>query len=436
MPRSLRSAAAIVVLGLASVACAPTPVAESEAPSGGDVDFTDDLRRIATTQGDLLDTDAVGRLGDSGDLRAAWLLADVLRFVPSLSREGTLLVDALADLTGLPIVPELPASWVVVMDDLITRDVPPPPDYAALKSSVFAEVDPILGAFFADPDNAFDPRFVTWGGVTPDLRPLDDTSPCSGCIPALDHPAVTDAAGGDWYQDQMIVFGVVVGDEARAYPRHQMEIHEMVNDTLGGREIVVPYCTLCGAAQAFYADDVPDTERIVMRTSGLLHRSNKVSYDLTTGTFFDTFAGVGVSGPLSGVALTQVPVVTSTWGAWKEAHPDTTILAEDGGIGRTYEFDPLRGRDANGPIFPVGPVDGRLGPVERVVGVIAPDGTPVAFPTAMVTDGAELAGVRLRSDGSGFVAETLDGELLVSHGAYWFAWSQFHPDTELWSAER
>ena len=40
--------------------------------------------------------------------------------------------------------------------------------------------------------------------------------------------------------------------------------------------------------------------------------------------------------------------------------PDTRIIAEDGGIGRSYPLDPLQGRDDNGPIFPVGDVDGRL----------------------------------------------------------------------------
>jgi hypothetical protein len=434
MSRSLRAATGIVLLALLGASCS-TPEARAPQDSARGVDVAEDLRRITTTDGDLIDAEAVVRIGDSGDLSAAWVLADVLRFVPSLSRPGTLLVGALADLTGLPIVPELPAGWVVVMNDLITRDVPAPDDYPALKARLYAELDPILGDFFADPDNSFDPRFVSWGGVLPDLRPLDDSGPCPGCIPALDHPAVTEAAGGDWYQDQMIVFGVVVGDDARAYPRHQMEIHEMVNDTLGGREVVIPYCTLCGAAQAFYADDLEGVDRVVMRTSGLLHRSNKVSYDLTTGTFFDTFAGVGVSGALAGVELTQVPVVTSTWGAWKEEHPGTTILAEDGGIGRSYDLDPLQGRDANGPIFPVGPVDDRLGPVDRVVGVVAPDGTAVAFPVSPAVAGAELAGVRLVADGSGFTAETTDGEPLVSQGAYWFAWSQFNPGTLLWAPD-
>jgi hypothetical protein len=78
-------------------------------------------------------------------------------------------------------------------------------------------------------------------------------------------------------------------------------------------------------------------------------------------------------------------------------HPDTRILAEDGGIGRAYPDDPLRGRDDHGPIFPVGHIDARLPAQELVVGAIAPDGTPVAFPVvaarAVLRDGGEVTTV-------------------------------------------
>ena len=45
------------------------------------------------------------------------------------------------------------------------------------------------------------------------------------------------AEEGDWYPDDAIVFGAVVDGEARAYPKNMMEIHEMINDTLGNRRI-------------------------------------------------------------------------------------------------------------------------------------------------------------------------------------------------------
>ena len=35
-----------------------------------------------------------------------------------------------------------------------------------------------------------------------------------------------------------------------------MEVREMVNDTLGGRDLAIPYCTLCASAQAYYTDQL------------------------------------------------------------------------------------------------------------------------------------------------------------------------------------
>lgn len=119
----------------------------------------------------------------------------------------------------------------------------------------------------------------------------------------------------------------------------------------------------------------------MLRTSGLLSRSNKVMYELRTRSVFDTFTGRALSGPLhdARVRLRQTSVTVSSWGAWKRAHPQTRIVARDGGIGRDYPTDPLRGRDDDGPIFPIGPADPRLPVQERVIGVIARDGTAVAF---------------------------------------------------------
>jgi hypothetical protein len=220
-----------------------------------------------------------------------------------------------------------------------------------------------------------------------------------------------------------------------------MEVHEMVNITIGGRRLGIPYCTLCGSAQAYLLDSVPTgVAPPVLRTSGLLSRSNKVMYELGTRSVFDTFTGRALSGPLrrAGVVLDQVTVVTSTWGAWKEDHPRTRIVAQDGGVGRVYEDDPLRGRDDDGPIFPVGDVDPRLPVQAQVVGVIAPGRRPIAFPADEARDalaaGRTVAsgGVELVADGGGMRARTRGGTELPTHQAFWFAWSQFHPQTTLW----
>lgn len=398
------------------------------------------LDEIAGGFSSFVSTETIEAVGASDDARVLWPLADMLRFVQGRP-EGQVVLDVFEATTGVVVDPEV-APWTAVTDHLIAWDLPAPPGYVAFKQDLFTQLEEGWEPFFADDEAEVDWRLVSWGGVLIDDRPLGEDGSCpDGCIPALDDPAVTDAAGGDWYADDGLVFAVEVDGAARAYPRHIMEIHEMVNDTVGGVRLGIPYCTLCGAAQAYVTDGVAGTDRpLVLRTSGLLNRSNKVMYDLDSDSVLDTFTGEAVTGPLRerGVRLEQVGVVTTTWGEWKQAHPDTTIVAQDGGIGRDYELDPLGGRDDDGPIFPVGDVDARLPVQEQVVGVELGDGSTVAFPAdaARVTLGnggtVEAAGVRLVADGGGLRAETTDGGPLASNQAFWFAWSQFHPDTILW----
>lgn len=390
----------------------------------------------------VVDTGGVNELRDVADARHAWFLSDLLRF----GGDADVIVPAFEDVTGVSIEADPDAArspWVSVTNHLIAWDTPDYPGYREDKAGVFTRVEDGWEPFFSDADAEIDWRHLSWGGVFIDDRPLGDPNPCpGGCIPALDDPPTSAADGGSWYPDERVVFGIEVGGDALAIPLNIAEIHEMFNLTLGGRRLGIPYCTLCGSAQAYLTGDVGGVDGdVVLRTSGLLSRSNKVMYDLSTSSVFDTFTGDAVSGPLhdAGITLEQITVVRATWGEWKAEHPDTRIVAEDGGLGRSYDLDPLRGRDDDGPIFPVGDVDERLGVQEFVVGVIAVDGTPVAFGSQRANEvlaaGGTVArgGVELRQSGDGLVAVDVEsGDPVPSHEAFWFAWSQFHPDTLLW----
>ncbi len=385
------------------------------------------------------DRQSLDALADSGDPRVAWPLSDIMRFAGS-GEANEILVSAASSVTGLSLGG--PGAWGELVDHLIAWDIPAPPDYVDYKRSIFTLVSPDWDPFFDDKATEVDYRHWSWGGVRIDARAFDETDQPCNCIPGADNPDVTDADGGDWYEDDRVVFGVVINGEARAYPRNIMEIREMVNDTLGGRDIAMPYCTLCGAAQVYYTDQLPEgVERPVMRTSGLLTRSNKVMYDVTSWSVFDTFLGKAVTGPLAeiGLQLEQAPVITTTWGEWKAEHPDTTILDESLALGR--DSDLLSTRDANGPIFPIGDVDPRLAVQEPVLGVLSADGTPIAFPVeaarSALLDGNDVGfeDVSIKLSGGGIRAVGADDVELGSHQAFWFAWSQFHPETELWTQD-
>lgn len=378
---------------------------------------------------------ALAEIAASGDPRVAWLISDLLRFVRSRA-----LNDALAEAATQLLGRQMNAAdaWGTVTDHLIAWDIPAPPDYLKTKRAIFTGFVPGWDRIFIAGD--IDWRLVSWGGVRIDDRPHDRTNDPCNCIPAADNPDVTSAADATWLRDDDIIFGITINGESRAYPRQIMEVREMVNDTLGGRDLGIPYCTLCGAAQAYFTDRMPaGVERPILRTSGLLSRSNKVMYDLNTYSVFDTFLGTALTGPLAdkGIALEQATVITSDWGSWKAAHPETTVLAEALALGRNPDF--RNGRDANGPIFPVGDVDPRLPVQEDVIGAITASGQPVAFQRSKaflaLQAGEEIAfeNIRLQLDAGGVRAVDVNGADVGSHQAFWFAWSQFYPDTALWT---
>ena len=377
---------------------------------------------------------AVAAIGRSGDPRLAWIISDMLRFAAGQQPQQALTLAA-SGLLGKTF--DVNNAWRDISNHLLAWNIPAPPDYLNYKSAIFTLNVPGWDELFVAGD--IDWRLISWGGVLIDNRAYDKTDDGCNCIPAADNPEVSSAEDATWLKDSDIVFGIEVNGEARAYPRQIMEVREMVNDTLGGRDLGIPYCTLCGAAQAFFTDELPaGIERPVLRTSGLLSRSNKVMYDLNTHSIFDTFLGRAVTGPLAEkkLALKQVSVVTSNWGSWKREHPNTTVLLERYALGRNPNF--RNGRDANGPIFPVGDVDPRLPVQEDVIGVVTASGKPVAFPrvTAFVAlnrgDKVEYENIRLEIDSGGIKAVDDVGSDPGSHQAFWFAWSQFYPQTELW----
>ncbi|MDJ0612444.1 MAG: DUF3179 domain-containing (seleno)protein [Rhizobiaceae bacterium] len=378
---------------------------------------------------------ALEQLAASKDPRIVWIISDLLRFT-SGQRLDTALNNAASKLLGK----DLPSqnSWGVVTDHLIAWDIPAPPKYLEAKRAIFTSIVPGWDRIFVEGD--IDWRLVSWGGVLIDDRAYDTTDKTCNCIPAADNPEVSSAEEAKWLKDDDIVFGIEVNGEYRAYPRRIMEVREMVNDTLGGRQLGIPYCTLCGAAQAYFTDDVPNgVDRPVLRTSGLLIRSNKVMYDVNTYSVFDTFLGHAVTGPLAEkkVKLKQASVITTDWGTWKKAHPETTVLVESLALGRDFDF--RNNRDANGPIFPVGNVDPRLSVHEDIIGIVTASGKPIAFQRskaiAALQSGKEIAyeNIRLKLDAGGVKAIDTNGTDLGSHQAFWFAWSQFYPDTDLWS---
>ena len=201
----------------------------------------------------------------------------------------------------------------------------PHPEYLDFKRAVYSLIDPRMASFF--PEGArtlIRLDEVQWGGVH-----------VNG-IPPLDHPKYLPADQADYLRDSHVVFGLAINGEARAYPKRILAWHEMALDRLGGVEVTLVYCTLCGTAIPYLS--VVGNEHRTFGTSGLLYRSNKLMFDHETRSLWSTLLGEPVAGELagSGLKLEYLPIVTTRWGEWRSRHPDTTVLSLDTGHERDY----------------------------------------------------------------------------------------------------
>ena len=251
----------------------------------------------------------------------AGLMRRTLRVDPQTSARFRRLVSFLERQTGQRFGDDIDRwqAWVW------TLPYDPHPDYGAFKGQLYAPIDPRFEDFFRPPvRSAIRLDEVQWGGVS-----------VNG-IPPLDHPRHVDAADAEYLDADDVVFGVFAEGVARAYPKRILAWHELALDRVGDLDVTLVYCTLCGTVIP-YESRVGGQAR-QFGTSGFLYKSNKLMFDADTRSLWSSLDGTPVIGPLvgSGLRLSLRPVVTTTWGEWKRAHPKTTVLALDTGFQRDY----------------------------------------------------------------------------------------------------
>ena len=207
-------------------------------------------------------------------------------------------------------------------------------------------------------------------GFLPDV-PID-------AIPPLDDPyagfgwALFDPADEVSLSDTDIVVGVEVDGDARAYPVRILNFHEIVNHTVGDRELIVTYCPLTASGIVFEGGEA-------FGNTGGLFNNNMVMYDRTSSSFWSQMGLAVIRGERAGQRLRLLPVFQGTWRAWKELFPHTTVLSTETGYSRNYGRDIYLSSGYTGSReiwFPQAqPIDDRFHPKRMTLGLIGESGT-------------------------------------------------------------
>lgn len=292
---------------------------------------------------------------------------------------------------------------------------------------------------------ADEPNFPVFG-TFPSQFLLSGGVPREG-IPALFNPTFSKPAdaGAAYLKENDLVLGAVINGVARAYPENILWWHEIINDNLGGQDVIMSFCPLTGS-----------------------------------GLFFKR--------PENGNSITKLellPIVETTWSQWKLLYPNSTVVSSATGFGRDYQVYPYsnyRAEDTS-PLFPLqtGSIDTRFPEKHPVLGIMV-NGKQKAYPFSVlennpvvndVVNGKEILIVsdvknhlvipysrnlngkllnfeilsefpfRMKDDqngsvwnmkgeaiSGGFISQKLDQ--VPAYTAFWFAWAIFWPQTAVY----
>jgi hypothetical protein len=264
-------------------------------------------------------------------------------------------------------------------------------------------------------------------------------------IPAIDAPKFVPASAANLAAADRVL-GLERNGVVKAYPVRILNLHEIVNDRFGDEPIAVTYCPLCGSGIAYVARAGGRTT--TFGVSGLLYNSDLLLYDRATQSLWSQITAQAVTGPLKGEKLTPVALTHTTWADWKTRHPDTLVLSADTGFNRDYSRDPYAGYASSDRImFPTANTSRRFPPKEPVLGIEI-NGARKAYafselakalgnrPSGVIEDRLGGGVIAIRFDREHRSAQAFDsaGHQLPAYVAFWFAWSAFYPQAEVFVA--
>lgn len=131
---------------------------------------------------------------------------------------------------------------------------------------------------------------------------------------------------GNILTDSSLIIGVEHNGEAKAYPIRYILYHHQVQDTIGGKPMIITYCNVCRTGRVF--EPTVNDKHEEFRLVGMDH-FNAMFEDATTGSWWRQATGEAVAGPLKGQALPEVTSNQVTLKKWFELYPEAVVMQVD-----------------------------------------------------------------------------------------------------------
>jgi hypothetical protein len=262
-----------------------------------------------------------------------------------------------------------------------------------------------------------------------------------------------------------MVIGVENNGEARAYPIRFLVYHHQVQDTVGGKPVIVTYCSVCRTGCVF--EPLVNGRLEKFRLVGMDH-FNAMFEDATTHSWWRQATGEAVTGPMKGATLPEVAASQMSLRRWFELHPNSLVMQPDesseenydplgrfergqskgdltrtdpgswkekswvigvqvGSISKAYDWNRLKAQRV---------INDRIGEVPVVLVLSADQNSFAAFQrpgagSVFTLNGNLLSAAGQSYDLSGRNINAPDDRLkgVSAHQEFWHSWRTFHPGT-------
>jgi Protein of unknown function (DUF3179) len=131
-----------------------------------------------------------------------------------------------------------------------------------------------------------------------------------------------------------LVLGVSINGEAKAYPIRFLGYHHHVQDTVGGKAIMVTYCTVCRTGRVF--EPIVNGKKEKFRLVGMDH-FNAMLEDATTKSWWRQVTGEAITGKLKGQQLPEVYSTQTSLADWLQLNPNSLIMQADENFIKSYD---------------------------------------------------------------------------------------------------
>lgn len=131
-----------------------------------------------------------------------------------------------------------------------------------------------------------------------------------------------------------LVIGVSINGEAKAYPIRFMGYHHHVQDTVGGKPILVTYCTVCRTGRVY--EPIINGKHETFRLVGMDH-FNAMLEDATTKSWWRQENGEAIAGKLKGQFLPEVYSTQTSLAEWLRLNPNSFIMQPDSAFMNSYD---------------------------------------------------------------------------------------------------